>query len=269
MSPESLISDIETTPQPLAPLCRRAGSGDDERPRDPGPPGVLLPAIRHDRGDAAGGGQSHPGLGPRLRRVRRRRAERRSPAEGGDPRGAGGPARPQARDGVVDRAVAGQAPSRSGDIRAQPQSGHQSRQQLLREGGAATGPRAPSCLGGDTQGTHRRARRAARRGEVHVGAPSRRGGLPLSLERPCPRQTDCPDSSRCSAIPSSPVSIPGTLLGHPRLSTCSIPPTAPRSTALPARELWDLERKSDVDLDTHLRRRHRRARVGGWRRWCS
>ena len=42
---------------------------------------------------------------------------------------------------------------------------------------------------------------------------------------------------------------PGTLLGHPRLSALLEPADRAALTALPARELWELERKSDVDLD--------------------
>ena len=42
---------------------------------------------------------------------------------------------------------------------------------------------------------------------------------------------------------------PGTLLGHPRLSTLLDPADRDALSALPARELWDFERKSDVDLD--------------------
>jgi HprK-related kinase B len=50
--------------------------------------------------------------------------------------------------------------------------------------------------------------------------------------------------------PKQPRVNPGTLLGHPRLSILLDPADRAALTALPARELWDLERKSDVDLDT-------------------
>src|SRR4029453_15492494 len=50
--------------------------------------------------------------------------------------------------------------------------------------------------------------------------------------------------------PKQPRVNPGTLLGHPRLSTLLDPADRAALTALPRRELWDLERKSDVDLDS-------------------
>ena len=49
--------------------------------------------------------------------------------------------------------------------------------------------------------------------------------------------------------PKQPRVNPGTLLGHPRLSTLLDSADRAALSALPARELWDLERKSDVDLD--------------------
>jgi len=49
--------------------------------------------------------------------------------------------------------------------------------------------------------------------------------------------------------PKQPRVNPGTLLGHPRLSALLEPADRAALSALPARELWDLERKSDVDLD--------------------
>lgn len=49
--------------------------------------------------------------------------------------------------------------------------------------------------------------------------------------------------------PKQPRVNPGTLLGHPRLSTLLDPADRAALAALPARELWELERKSDVDLD--------------------
>jgi HprK-related kinase B len=49
--------------------------------------------------------------------------------------------------------------------------------------------------------------------------------------------------------PKQPRVNPGTLLGHPRLSSLLEPADRAALTALPAIELWELERKSDVDLD--------------------
>jgi HprK-related kinase B len=49
--------------------------------------------------------------------------------------------------------------------------------------------------------------------------------------------------------PKQPRVNPGTLLGHPRLSSLLEPADRAALTALPASELWELERKSDVDLD--------------------
>jgi len=50
--------------------------------------------------------------------------------------------------------------------------------------------------------------------------------------------------------PKQPRVNPGTLLGHPRLSALLDPPDRAALAALPPGELWDLERKSDVDLDS-------------------
>jgi HprK-related kinase B len=50
--------------------------------------------------------------------------------------------------------------------------------------------------------------------------------------------------------PKQPRVNPGTLLGHPRLSALLEPADRAALAALPARELWDFERKSDVDLDS-------------------
>ena len=50
--------------------------------------------------------------------------------------------------------------------------------------------------------------------------------------------------------PKQPRVNPGTLLGHPRLSALLDPADRAALAALPARELWELERKSDVDLDS-------------------
>lgn len=49
--------------------------------------------------------------------------------------------------------------------------------------------------------------------------------------------------------PKQPRVNPGTLLGHPRLSALLEPADRAALSVLPARELWELERKSDVDLD--------------------
>jgi len=50
--------------------------------------------------------------------------------------------------------------------------------------------------------------------------------------------------------PKQPRVNPGTLLGHPRLLALLEPADRAALAALPARELWELERKSDVDLDS-------------------
>jgi len=49
--------------------------------------------------------------------------------------------------------------------------------------------------------------------------------------------------------PKQPRVNPGTLLGHPRLSSLLEPADRAALAALPPGELWELERKSDVDLD--------------------
>ncbi|MGH7339635.1 MAG: HprK-related kinase B, partial [Candidatus Rokuibacteriota bacterium] len=59
-----------------------------------------------------------------------------------------------------------------------------------------------------------------------------------------------PDMVEALGYPKQPRVNPGTLLGHPRLSVLLDPADRDALAALPARELWDLERKSDVDLDT-------------------
>src|SRR5207245_6922478 len=59
-----------------------------------------------------------------------------------------------------------------------------------------------------------------------------------------------PDGVEALGYPKQPRVNPGTLLGHPRLSTLLDPADRSTLAALPARELWELERKSDVDLDS-------------------
>ena len=58
-----------------------------------------------------------------------------------------------------------------------------------------------------------------------------------------------PDMVEALGYPKQPRVNPGTLVGHPRL--CALLAAADRAAlaALPAGELWELERKSDVDLD--------------------
>jgi HprK-related kinase B len=58
-----------------------------------------------------------------------------------------------------------------------------------------------------------------------------------------------PDMVEALGYPKQPRVNPGTLLGHPRLSALLAPADRAALAALPAGELWDLERKSDVDLD--------------------
>jgi HprK-related kinase B len=58
-----------------------------------------------------------------------------------------------------------------------------------------------------------------------------------------------PDLVEALGYPKQPRVNPGTLLGHSRLSTLLDPDDRVTLGALPASELWDLERKSDVDLD--------------------
>ena len=50
--------------------------------------------------------------------------------------------------------------------------------------------------------------------------------------------------------PKQPRVNPGTLIGHPRLSSLLAAEVRTALAALPAAELWELERKSDVDLDS-------------------
>ena len=59
-----------------------------------------------------------------------------------------------------------------------------------------------------------------------------------------------PDMVEALGYPKQPRVNPGTLLGHPRLSALLVPADRATLAALPAGELWDLERKSDVDLDS-------------------
>ena len=59
-----------------------------------------------------------------------------------------------------------------------------------------------------------------------------------------------PNMVEALGYPKQPRVNPGTLLGHPRLSALLDPSDRTALAALPARELWDLERKSDVDLDS-------------------
>ena len=59
-----------------------------------------------------------------------------------------------------------------------------------------------------------------------------------------------PDMVEALGYPKQPRVNPGTLLGHPRLSVLLEPADRAALAALPARELWELERKSDVDLDS-------------------
>jgi HprK-related kinase B len=58
-----------------------------------------------------------------------------------------------------------------------------------------------------------------------------------------------PDVVEALGYPKQPRVNPGTLLGHSRLSTLLDPADRAALGALPVPELWDLERKSDVDLD--------------------
>jgi len=58
-----------------------------------------------------------------------------------------------------------------------------------------------------------------------------------------------PDMVEALGYPKQPRVNPGTLLGHPRLSALLALTDRAALSALPAGELWDLERKSDVDLD--------------------
>ena len=58
-----------------------------------------------------------------------------------------------------------------------------------------------------------------------------------------------PDEVEALGYPKQPRVNPGTLLGHPRLSALLLPTDRAALAALPPDELWELERKSDVDLD--------------------
>jgi HprK-related kinase B len=59
-----------------------------------------------------------------------------------------------------------------------------------------------------------------------------------------------PDMVEALGYPKQPRVNPGTLLGHPRLSSLLEPADRTALAALPVRDLWELERKSDVDLDS-------------------
>jgi HprK-related kinase B len=59
-----------------------------------------------------------------------------------------------------------------------------------------------------------------------------------------------PDMVEVLGYPKQPRVNPGTLLGHPRLSALLEPADRSALAALPPAELWELERKSDVDLDS-------------------
>jgi HprK-related kinase B len=59
-----------------------------------------------------------------------------------------------------------------------------------------------------------------------------------------------PDMVEVLGYPKQPRVNPGTLFGHPRLSALLEPADRAALAALPERELWELERKSDVDLDS-------------------
>ena len=58
-----------------------------------------------------------------------------------------------------------------------------------------------------------------------------------------------PDGVEALGYPKQPRVNPGTLLGHPRLSALLQAADRAALAALPPDELWELERKSDVDLD--------------------
>jgi HprK-related kinase B len=57
------------------------------------------------------------------------------------------------------------------------------------------------------------------------------------------------DGPEVIGYPKQPRVNPGTLLGHPRLSAHLSPADRRALAAMPADDLWRLERKSDVDLD--------------------
>jgi HprK-related kinase B len=58
------------------------------------------------------------------------------------------------------------------------------------------------------------------------------------------------DMVEALGYPKQPRVNPGTLIGHPRLSTLLDPADRSALAALAPGELWNLERKSDVDLDS-------------------
>src|SRR5207245_9869090 len=58
------------------------------------------------------------------------------------------------------------------------------------------------------------------------------------------------DMVEALGYPKQPRVNPGTLLGHPRLSALLEPADPAALAALPARQLWDLERQSTLDLDS-------------------
>jgi HprK-related kinase B len=58
-----------------------------------------------------------------------------------------------------------------------------------------------------------------------------------------------PEGVEVLGYPKQPRVNPGTLLGHPRLSALLPAPVRAELEAMPADDLWHLERKSDVDLD--------------------
>jgi HprK-related kinase B len=70
----------------------------------------------------------------------------------------------------------------------------------------------------------------------------------LSNDRVLARPTG--ETVEALGYPKQPRVNPGTLLGHPRLSTLLAATDRAALAALPPGELWDFERKSDVDLDS-------------------
>jgi HprK-related kinase B len=69
----------------------------------------------------------------------------------------------------------------------------------------------------------------------------------LSNDRVLAKPT--PTMVEALGYPKQPRVNPGTLLGHPRLSALLVASDRATLTALPSHELWELEQKSDVDLD--------------------
>jgi HprK-related kinase B len=69
----------------------------------------------------------------------------------------------------------------------------------------------------------------------------------LSNDRVLAKPT--PTMVEALGYPKQPRVNPGTLLGHPRLSAMLAASDRAALGAMPARELWELEHKSDVDLD--------------------